>query len=277
MGNSKTIAVLLTVYNRKDTTLRSLKNLFAQTLPEGYRIAVYLTNDGCTDGTPEAVATEFPQVNIIKGDGNLYWNRGMYKAWAEAEKENYDYYLWLNDDTFLMEDCIHNLLSESNISSDSAIIIGATTDSSQKKITYSGWRKGKKINPSDTNREAEYFNGNIVLIPREVYKVLGKNDYYYRHALGDFDYGLRATENGFVNVVCNQICGICDEHSSIPKWKDPNLSLKDRWKALYSVGGNGANPFEFFYFKRKHKGMISALTTFISNHVHVIIPKLWCD
>ena len=46
----------------------------------------------------EAVGKMFPQVHIIKGDGNLFWNRGMYMAWQAAIKEkDYDFYLWLND------------------------------------------------------------------------------------------------------------------------------------------------------------------------------------
>ena len=52
----KTIAVLLTVFNRREKTIECLKNLFAQDIPAEYSIMVYLTDDGCTDGTPEAVS-----------------------------------------------------------------------------------------------------------------------------------------------------------------------------------------------------------------------------
>lgn len=76
----RTIAALLTVYNRKEKTLACLRELFAQNIPDNYILNVYLTDDGCTDGTPEAIAIEFPSVHIIKGDGSLFWNRGMYAA-----------------------------------------------------------------------------------------------------------------------------------------------------------------------------------------------------
>lgn len=85
------IAVLLTVFNRKDKTLECLKRLYAQLPLDGYQVDVYLTNDGCTDGTPEAVKKQFPDVNIINGSGNLFWNRGMYTAWHEAAKKDYDF------------------------------------------------------------------------------------------------------------------------------------------------------------------------------------------
>jgi GT2 family glycosyltransferase len=272
---TKKIAVLITVHNRKETTLACLRNLYNQRLSDDVSIEVYLTDDGCTDGTPEAVRNEFPDVHIINGDGNLFWNRGMYAAWSEAEKKDYDFYLWLNDDTFIYRSCLNKLLGESLSNNNSAIIIGATEDEAKTKTTYSGFRNGKLVSPHEANRNAGCFNGNIVLIPQGVFKVLGKNDYKFRHALGDIDYGLRASKANIPMIVCDEYCGSCELHPSIPKWKDATLSLPNRWKALYSVGGNGANPNEFFYFQRKHKGLVWAIATYISNHVHVLFPKLW--
>ena len=74
----KHIAVLMTVYNRREKTLKCLRNLFNQRIPTDFSLDVYLTNDGCKDGTPEALRSEFPQVRIIEGDGSLFWNRGMH-------------------------------------------------------------------------------------------------------------------------------------------------------------------------------------------------------
>ena len=99
------VAVLMTVYNRKDSTLKCLSLLYRQTdslsRAGKYRFSVYLTDDGSTDGTSEAVSSLFPDVNIIKGDGSLFWNRGMCAAWDEAARTSPDFYLWLNDDTML--------------------------------------------------------------------------------------------------------------------------------------------------------------------------------
>ena len=44
----KRIAALLTVYNRCDTTLRCLRELEKQKLPQGFIVDIYLTDDGCT-------------------------------------------------------------------------------------------------------------------------------------------------------------------------------------------------------------------------------------
>lgn len=62
------IAVLLTCFNRKNKTLACLKSLFG-IIPNCH---VYLVDDKSTDGTSEAIKQNFPQVKIIKGDGNLF-------------------------------------------------------------------------------------------------------------------------------------------------------------------------------------------------------------
>lgn len=101
---------------------------------------VYLTDDGCTDGTPEAVRQQFPQVHIIHGDGNLFWNRGMYTAWQEAAKKDYDFYLWLNDDTFVYPDMLSALLHASQQKENKAIIVGPTQSADHKKLlTEAEW------------------------------------------------------------------------------------------------------------------------------------------
>lgn len=124
----KTIAVLLTVHNRKEKTMKCLENLFNQQIPSGYSIAIYLTDDGCTDGTVEAVKKRFPTVQIVQGDGTLYWNRGMWTAWNAAAKHNHDYYLWLNDDTYLLPGAIEELVQSATRCHEDAIVVGACRD-----------------------------------------------------------------------------------------------------------------------------------------------------
>ena len=101
----------MTVFNRKEQTLKCLDLIQSQDLPRNCQLTIYLTNDGCTDGTPAAVRERFPSIKIIDGDGTLFWNRGMYTAWAAAAKDrDYDFYLWLNDDTYLFEGAINELI-----------------------------------------------------------------------------------------------------------------------------------------------------------------------
>lgn len=265
----------MTVHNRRETTLRCLRNLRIQSLPP--RIAVpdvFLTDDGCTDGTPEAIRSEFPAVHIIQGDGTLFWNKGMYTAWQEAARQAFDFFLWINDDTFLFEDSLSRLLQASDHHRDKAILVGSTSASEDpERVTYGGWRDGKLITDLSSEQVCDTFNGNIVLVPHDVFRRIGANDPHYRHSLGDFDYGLRAKKAGIDVYTAQGGYGICDTHNALPVWMDPGRPIKERWKHFFSPTGN--NPFEFFYFKRKHYGFWSATASFLSNFVHFLLPRLW--
>src|SRR6476619_4525822 len=91
------IAVVMTCHNRRNTTLACLHTLYEQK----HHCDVYLTDDGSYDGTAQGIKAEYPDVHILQGNGNLFWVGGMHLAFNEAIKNQYDYYLWLNDDTFL--------------------------------------------------------------------------------------------------------------------------------------------------------------------------------
>lgn len=270
----QTIAVLLTVFNRKDKTLKCLQHLFNQLPIEGYSIDVYLTDDGCTDGTPEAVKEQYPQVNIIHGDGNLFWNRGMYTAWEKAAQKGYDFYLWLNDDTILLPNALSKLLISSNNKKNQAIIVAANKAIKEKKTTYSGYNKQGKITPNGSLQPCETFNGNCVLIPKYVYKKIGNLDWKFRHAIGDLDYGYRAQKAGIKMYVSSEYLGICDNNPQLPPWARKEVPFTKRIKNLYSPLGY-AEPIPFFHFERRNFGLITAIKHFISIHIRVLFPQLW--
>lgn len=270
----QTVAVLLTVFNRKDKTLECLKLLYNQLPIQGYQVDVYLTDDGCTDGTAEAIATLYPKVYIIQGNGSLFWNRGMYIAWNEAAKKDYDFYLWLNDDTYVYSNMLTSLLETSLIKSDKAIIVGVTQSLDGTHITYGGRLKNNEIpKPNGELVSVSHFNGNIVLIPRYVYNKLGNLDYYFTHSKGDFDYGLRALSAGIEMFQVGECLGECDLHKSLDKWCSPDVPLVQRWKMLYRP--NGMPPNETFHLENRHYGLLTAIFHYITVHIRCLFPSIW--
>ena len=273
----KRIAVLMTVHNRREKTLLCLECLFANRMPEGYSMAVYLTDDGCTDGTAEAVSAQYPSVHVIPGSGNLYWNRGMWTAWQEAAKADFDFYLWLNDDTFLYDHALEDLVATAELKEDKSIVVGPTEDSDHQHVTYGGYvgTLAHAVMPELTGRpvQIDFFNGNIVLVPRAVYLVLGNLDHHFRHDKGDFDYGMSAQEAGIGMMMVGKSLGECDLHPKTDRWRDPELSLRDRWQALRMP--TGMAPAEFFYFDRKHHGVLTGLKHYISIHLQCLFPLWW--
>lgn len=270
-----TIAILLTVHNRKEKTLKCLEYITSQLPIEGYTIDIYLTNDGCTDGTPQAISEQFPEVIIIHANGSLFWNRGMYTAWEKASKtKDCDFYLWLNDDVLIYPELFSMLLQTSKKYFNQAIIVGATQSSDHSKTTYGGRKmKGGLVTPQGIPAEVDFFNGNIVLIPKSVFQIVGNLDSFFTHGKGDFDYGLRARKAGIKIFQAPQYLGECDQHPSLEKWCNPTVSFRQRWKALHSP--TGMPPKESFHLEKRHFGIISASFHYLTILLRCCFPKIW--
>lgn len=266
------VAALLTVYNRKAGTMKCLARLLGPSLPADSSLDVYLTDDGCTDGTGEAVRAAFPKVRIVPGDGTLFWNRGMIAAWRAAAAADYDYYLWLNDDTFTY-DCLMGDLLRCAAEAPEAIIVGATQALDHSGMTYGGTWHGRRVTPCGAMAPLTCFNGNIVLVPRSAFRRLGYLDAYFRHSCGDYDYGMRAVRAGIRVLLAPRYLGECDLHPHAATWCDPEQPLRRRWRALYRP--NGMPPNEIFHLERRHRGLLPATFHFFTVHLRCLAPQIW--
>ena len=198
----------------------------------------------------------------------------MHLAWetTAADKE-FDYFLWLNDDTFLFNNALLTLLQ--NIFPHS-IVAGTTQSQINHKTTYGGYiiKSKNLITPNGTYQQSDYCNGNCVLIPKYVFNQIGNLDPYFHHALGDFDYSLRARKNGIDIKVAPDFIGFCEYHETSPKWVSNSLNLKNRFKNLYTPL-SGCHPSEYFVFDKRHNGIFAACFHFLSIHLRCICPYLW--
>ena len=272
MCEIENIAVLITCHNRKDKTLACLQNLFQQDgLDKLFKIQVFLVDDGSTDGTSELIKEKYPEVSIIQGDGSLYWNRGMNLAWKTAmNTEDYSGFLWLNDDTVIFENALKTLVGEI---SNCKILVGTTKSQFSGIYSYGGYRKKSMlISPNGQIQPCDHFNGNFVFVPKEVSSVIGILDIHFHHALGDFEYGMRAKNAGFECYVLPFTVGYCEGHENLPKWRNPAVGLFSRLQSLYSPL-SGCHPKEFFYFDRKYKGLLIAVFHFLTIHLRAILPN----
>ncbi|MCC4214248.1 glycosyltransferase family 2 protein [Leeuwenhoekiella parthenopeia] len=264
----KRIAALITCFNRVEKTIDCIGRL--QSIDS--KIDVYLVDDGSTDGTSEKVNQAFPKVSVIRGNGNLYWNRGMHLAWKMAliNKVKYDYFLWLNDDVNLFDFSIEELLNCANRSSCKAVISGLIVNETGDRVIYGGMDANKMpIQPNGEMQKITNLNGNVVLVPRGVYQEIGILDPYYHHDLGDVDYGLRAQKSGFAVLTTTR--GIGQGFSNdISRMRLNNASFVKRYKYLYSP--LGANPRINFYYRKRYKGILNAVVYFIFLHFLNFIP-----
>lgn len=272
------LGVLITCYNRKDNTLACLKNLYVSIEKNkafDIGIDVYLVDDGSTDGTSDAIRTAYPDVRISQADGTLFWGRGMLKAWTEAAREDYDFYLWLNDDSYLNEDAIEQILTDSAKFDHKAIIAGACKATNSDTITYSGHllKDKKRIATTGTPVLCDYFNGNVVLIPKDVFTKVGFIDGTFQHLLGDIDYGLRAKKLGIKSYITSKVIAVCDRHDALPKWCNPDYTLKERLKNFNSPLSK--NPRQVYLFEMRHTSFPFAIFRASIIYIRVVFPTLW--
>jgi GT2 family glycosyltransferase len=269
----KNIAVLLTCYNRKEKTLLCIKKVMEQEIPANYHLDIFLTDDASNDGTGSEVKKFFPNVNVYNGTGSLFWSGGMRNSWGNALITDPDYYLLLNDDTFLFRDAIKNILEHYinfyKEKSSQAIFIGSTKDIETGIISYGGRKlyslnrpKGHLIQSNTHCVECDLGEANIMLVPRIIVQKIGILSDKFTHGIADYDYTLRAKKEGFKVIVTPGILGTCtSDHGN--NWKAADTNLAERIKYLYSPKGLAYK--EYLYYIRKHFPL----------HLPEAIFKLW--
>ncbi|WYM03681.2 MAG: glycosyltransferase family 2 protein [Gloeotrichia echinulata CP02] len=261
------LAVLMTCHNRRAKTLACLQALFQQELSSNVEIQVYLVDDGSTDGTGEAVGINYPVVKVIQGNGNLFWNGGMRLAFSEAIKSDYDYYIWINDDTTLYPKAIDTLLATSQHliqqGYTQAIVVGSTQDPITGVLSYGGvinsswWHplKFDLVEPSEEAKPCLTVNGNCVLISRQVVQVVGNLDSSFLHSSGDFDYGLRNHKLGGSVWIAPGYIGTCEYNPLRQQaWEEPGLTLPQRWEKINQPRGLPIR--EWKVFAHRHAGLL---------------------
>jgi GT2 family glycosyltransferase len=256
------IAVLITSFNRRETTLKALACLSSQTSAVPRSMKIFLVDDASSDGTSEAVRANFPEVQLIEGTGSLYWNGGMRLAFDQALKVGFDAYLWLNDDTLLTPDALDILLrTEQRLRADGviSIITGSTCDPRTRQLTYGGTRRVNRgyyfehihVQPSlDEPISCDSMNGNCTFIPADIAHRLGSLEPRFQHQFGDFDYGYRAKKAGFAVHAAPGFLGTCLAGPIEGTWLDRASPVRRRWKHLMSAKGFRFG--EWLLFTKRH-------------------------
>jgi GT2 family glycosyltransferase len=266
MGGYKDFAVLLTCFNRREKTIKCIKSVLQQ-YPT---VSIYLVDDASTDGTSDFVKKNYPSVRIIGGSGDLFWNRGMYKAWISALENKYKYYLWLNDDVELFPGCLEELLFCASEFNDYAVVSGIVVSIKDGNVIYGGTDKiGNLLEPNGELQNIHNMNGNVVLVPERVRAAVGVLDPIFHHDLGDVDYGYRVRAAGY-SVVTSRKAIARGYPNKFCRVRFFGGNVINRFKKLYSP--LGSPPSINFYFRKKHKGVLNACLYYIFIHLLNLMP-----
>jgi GT2 family glycosyltransferase len=99
--------IVVPTYNRWDEARVSLECLLGST----YRnFKILLVEDACTDGTVEKCRTAFPEVEILHGNGDLWWSGSTNMGTKHALEQGAEIVMWINDDIRVEAETVGHLV-----------------------------------------------------------------------------------------------------------------------------------------------------------------------
>lgn len=208
VSSNTSIEVVVPVHNRKNLTLQCLRSLYLAN-QSGLDVHVILVDDGSTDGTVEEVRQKFPLVEVIRGDGNLWYTAGTNRGLEAALLRKPDYILAINNDQVFHHQALQRLVrcAQENSGSitgpllldwdhpDRVMSTGVRWDT-----WYGGWRHPQSLTGWDVPMETwevEIIVGNCVLYPIEAIKQVGLMDEKALPIYGDAEYTPRMKRAGW--------------------------------------------------------------------------------
>lgn len=212
------LTIIIVSYNTRDLTLKCLETLYATTRETAFHTVVY--DNASSDGSAQAVAEAFPQVELIASDENLGFAKANNVVAAEARTE---WLLLLNPDTECHAGAVDNLMAFSRANPKAGITGGRTVFPDGSLNIASCWMqitpwstfcaatglsslfsKSEVFNPEamggwprDTVRDVDIVVGCFLMIRRALWEDLGGFDLKYFMYGEEADLCLRAAKRGY--------------------------------------------------------------------------------
>lgn len=239
-----TVWAVLAVFNRRAFTVKCIEQLMAQTWSD---IKVVVVDDGSNDGTREVIRDRFPSVQVVEGDGNLYWTGSM-RIGVEVVLESADhddYLLVLNDDLVFDESFVADMVKVSCQHANALIHASNSFLDNKNVIDFGGrrmnWWTAKSTLCNRGRRRSDFPKGHCepsdmlwgrgLLVPMRILRKIGNYDYRYQQS-GDSEFSRRAAKLGYELLVTYDVVAY-----KYPEDK-PNINLREalgllEWKNYY--------------------------------------------
>lgn len=212
------LTVIVVSYNTRDLTLKCLETLYVTTKETSFQTVVW--DNASSDGSAEAIAAAFPQVELIASADNLGFAAANNVV---AERVETPWLLLLNPDTECHAGAVDNLMAFSRAHPEAGITGGRTVFPDGSLNIASCWmqitpwsafcmatglttafRGSALFNPEamgswqrDTVREVDIVVGCFLMIPRTLWQELGGFDAKYFMYGEEVDLCLRAKALGY--------------------------------------------------------------------------------
>jgi len=245
------VFVIIPVHNRLAFTRACLASLREQSFRD---FTVVVVDDGSTDGTHLALATEFPEATVLWGDGDLWWTGAMNHGlgWVMPRAGRHDHVLALNNDTALPPDYLETLLGVAKRHPIALIGSVAVSWDDHERIVDGGvridWRTTRSTSPatgltwSQTEKHlgeavpVSVLSGRGTLIPVEAFRRVGLYDQErLPHYGADWEFTRRAQRSGFELLMSYRARVFSREDATGPRPSAQTLSWRQFVRAYVDV------------------------------------------
>ena len=204
-----TVSIIVLNYNSRDDTLDCLRSLKHLT---HFQTQVIVVDNGSSDGSVEAVRSQFPEVEVIATGQNLGFAAGNNVGIQRALDSGADYVMLLNNDTIVAPDMVDIMLDA--MAADPAIGVAGPTIYyyTQPEVIWSAggeidWKRGLTymigIGDEDKGqfgmapREVEFVTGCALLVRRDVWEKAGLLDEKFFMYYEETEWCVRARRANF--------------------------------------------------------------------------------
>lgn len=256
--------IVVPVHNRLDKTVSCLNSL--SKLDE--ELSILVVDDGSTDGTADFILKNFPEVEMIQGDGKLFWTGAVERGITHILQKNcsdQDYLILMNNDVRISDlDVLRKMSTFVEANQRKVICAPATLSSSDPDLYITtgvivrSWFlnitkkiiEGVKSEKSllETEIEVDFITGRFLLHPIEIFKKIGNyNSAVLSHYGGDDEFSARCKKQGIKPFVLLNCAVFLDnafddtdsiKSKSIVFWMlDPksNINIVDKFKLAKCV------------------------------------------
>ena len=202
---------------------------------------IIISDNGSNDGMQEKINISYPNIKLIQNSNDFWWtksiNEGINYAIKNSKSSN-DYILTLNCDLSVKNDYLESLIKCSK-KHPKSIIGSVSVNKSNNKIKFGGLKinpmtakytklnHDKKINDLNENLYSDALPGRGMLIPINIFKLMGKFDNILPHYGSDYEFSIRAKRNKFDLVISHKSVvysyventGLNNENKKLPWFK----------------------------------------------------------
>lgn len=277
--------IIIPAHNRRTITLECVQRLAAQDV--GQWAHVIVVDDGSTDFTAAAIRAAAPAVEILTGNGDLWWTGAIALGMQAAVARGARYILWLNDDCAPAPGALHRL--RAGAERHHAMVGGTCVLPGTDQVVYGGLRRrgfGFDLVPLRPGHvePCDALSGNLVCFPIELVQAIGLPDAArFPQAIGDLDYGLRAKAAGWNvlvdhDAIAEAAPNAWHNHAS---WLLSEIPVWEIWRSAWRKTSYGYFPAQWAFFGRHWgpRGSLHACWLLVKRGpimlIRLLVPQPW--